>query len=56
LPPGDQTLRSVRLIDPTPVRDVLALQSPGRVVTRAAEAFLGLLEAHAGRRRTATAV
>jgi DNA-binding transcriptional LysR family regulator len=53
LAPGDPTLRSVRLVDPTPVRDVLALSSPARAVTRAALAFLDLLDAEAGRRRPA---
>jgi DNA-binding transcriptional LysR family regulator len=45
LPPGDAALRSVRLVDPTPVRDVLALQNPARAVTRAAAAFLELVSA-----------
>jgi len=50
LPPGDRDLRSVRLVDPVPVRDVLALQNPARVASRAAEAFLALLGAPASGR------
>jgi DNA-binding transcriptional LysR family regulator len=45
LPPGDPELRPIRLVDPVPVRDVLALQSPERPASRAAQAFLGLLGA-----------
>jgi DNA-binding transcriptional LysR family regulator len=43
LPFGDRDLRSVRLRDPVPVRDVLALQNPARPATPAAEAFLELV-------------
>jgi DNA-binding transcriptional LysR family regulator len=45
LPAGDRKLCSVRLVDPVPVRDVLVLQNPARTVTRAADAFLTLVEA-----------
>jgi DNA-binding transcriptional LysR family regulator len=48
LPPGDRKLRSVRLVDPVPVRDVLVLQNPARAVTRAADAFLALVGARSG--------
>ena len=43
LPPGDRELRSIPLVNPSPVRDVLALQNPARAATRAAETFLELL-------------
>jgi DNA-binding transcriptional LysR family regulator len=51
LPAGDRDLRSVRLVDPVPVRDVLVLRSPTRVASRAAQAFLELLFAWASQRR-----
>jgi DNA-binding transcriptional LysR family regulator len=52
LAPGDRELRSVRLVDPVPVRDVLALRHPGHEIARAAGAFLELLATSAQARRT----
>jgi LysR family transcriptional activator of glutamate synthase operon len=53
LPRNDQQLRAVRLTDPTPARDVLALRNPARHATAAADAFLRLVEdSRAGRGAT----
>jgi len=44
LPAHDDRLCAVRLVDPTPTRDVLALRNPARFATRAAEAFMQLVD------------
>ena len=44
LPARDDRLCAIRLVDPTPARDVLALRNPARVATRAAEAFMQLVD------------
>jgi DNA-binding transcriptional LysR family regulator len=52
LAPGDHELRSVRLVDPVPVRDVLALENPQRPTARAAQAFLDVLASSTQARRS----
>lgn len=51
LPKNDDRLCAVKLTDPTPMRDVLALRDPARIATRAADTFLALVEAHVSGRR-----
>lgn len=53
LPRNDRQLRAVRLVDPTPTRDVLVLRSPARLATQAADAFVRLVAAHASGRHGA---
>jgi DNA-binding transcriptional LysR family regulator len=51
LPKNDDRLCAVKLVDPTPMRDVLALRNPARIGTKAADTFLALVEAHVSGRR-----